>query len=387
MSSSGEALARETTREEFAASDVAVVEERIYVASQWQLVWWRFRKHKLAMVSTIVLVIYYVFALFCNFLAPYDPNRFDPKYTFVPPQGIHFADENGFHLRPFVYGVKQQIDEKTFERTYVLDKTKKYPIYFLVHGDPYKFWGLLEIDFHLLGLEGGRGGMFPLGTDRMGRDMLSRIIHGARISLSIGLVGVFVSMMIGILIGGISGYYGGVVDTVIQRVIEFLRCLPTIPLWLTLSAALPANWPPTRIYFGITIILSVIGWTWIARVVRGRFLSLREEDFVMAARLSGSSEMRIIIRHMVPSFLSYLIASITLSIPGMILGETSLSFLGVGLRPPVVSWGVILKEAQNLRTVVMSPWLLLPGVFVVLVVLAFNFVGDGLRDAADPYAR
>ena len=268
-----------------------------------------------------------------------------------------------------------------------IDKTQSYPIYFFVHGDPYKFWGLLETDVHLFGVGDGDGVFFMLGSDRMGRDMLSRIVYGARISLSMGLMGVLMSFVLGIIIGGASGYFGGTVDLIVQRVIEFLRSIPTIPLWMTLAAAMPQDWPPARVYFGITIILSLVSWTSLARVVRGKFISLRNEDFVLAARLSGSSEFRIITRHLVPSFMSYLIARLTMAVPSMILAETSLSFLGLGLRPPVISWGVLLQEAQNLHSVALAPWLLLPGVLVVITVLCLNFVGDGLRDAADPYAR
>jgi peptide/nickel transport system permease protein len=366
---------------------VATQEERIFVATQWQLMWWRFRKHKLAIAGAVVIFSFYLVALFVEFLAPHDPNKFDSKWTFFPPQKIHFRDETRFYLRPFVYGVKFDLDPETFESVYKDIPSEKYPIHFLVHGDPYRMWGLFDADLHLIGTEDDKVPLFLLGTDRMGRDMLSRIIYGTRISLSVGLAGVFLNMVLGILIGGISGYYGGTLDLAVQRVIEFLRSMPSIPLWLALSAALPPAWPALRIYFFITLILSLIGWTGLAQVVRGRFLSLKNEDFVMAAQLCGSSELRIVIFHMVPSFLSHLIASLTLAVPGMILGETTLSFLGVGLRPPVVSWGVALKEAQSLRNVALAPWLLLPGVFVVLAVLSFNFVGDGLRDAADPYAR
>jgi peptide/nickel transport system permease protein len=292
--------------------------------------------------------------------------------------------KDGFHLRPFVYGYTQSVNKLTLTREYVPDPSKVYPLFLFVHGAPYKFWGMWQTDIHLFGVKEGH--VFLLGTDRLGRDMFSRIIYGTRISSSIGLFGVCVSFILGILIGGIAGYYGGAADTVIQRGIEFLMSMPQVPLWLALSAALPPTWPPLWVYFGITIILSLIGWTGLARVVRSKFLSLREEDFVMAARLAGAREIRIIVRHMVPSFLSYIIASITLSIPGMILGETALSFLGLGLRPPIISWGVLLKEAQNVRTVAFAPWILLPGTLVVLTVLAFNFLGDGLRDAADPYA-
>jgi peptide/nickel transport system permease protein len=349
--------------------------------------WWKFRRHKLAIVGGIVLLILYFVAIFCQVLAPYDPHRYDVQYAFAPPQLFRFIDENGLRLRPYVYGLKSTRDPETLRLIFELDKTQKLPIYFFVHGDPYKFWGLIESDLHLFGLESNDQTVFVLGADRLGRDALSRLLIGTRISTTLGLVGVAISFFMGILIGGISGFYGGLIDTIIQRVIEFIRSMPTIPLWLALSAAVPKEWTPVQVYFAITVLLSLIGWTWMARVVRGRFLALREEDFVMAARLSGSSEMRIILRHMVPSFMSYIIASITLSIPNMILSETSLSFLGLGIRPPAISWGVLLQEAQNLRSVALAPWLLLPGVAVVIAVLAFNFLGDGVRDAADPYAR
>jgi len=367
--------------------DQAVEEERIYVASQWQLMWWRFRKHKLALVSGVAIILFYVIALFCEFLAPYEPHERDIKYVHAPPQRIHFIGDDGFHLRPFVYGLEGERDSETLRMVFEVDKTRRYPIHFLVRGDPYKLWGTFETDVHLFGLKDDEGALFLLGADRLGRDVLSRIFYGTRISLSIGLVGVFLSFLLGILIGGFSGYMGGAVDIMVQRVIEFLQSIPSIPLWMALTAALPQDWPPTKVYFAITGILSFIGWTTLARVVRGKFISLREEDFVLAARLVGSSELRIITRHLVPSFLSYLIARLTVSIPWMILGETSLSFLGLGLRPPAISWGVLLQEAQNLRSVALAPWLLMPGAFVVVAVLSLNFLGDGLRDAADPYAR
>ncbi len=362
-------------------------EDKAFVASQWQLMWWKFRRHKLAIVGGIVLLMFYFVAIFCQFLAPYDPHRYAVQYAFAPPQLLRFIDEDGLRLRPYVYGLKGTRDPETLRLIFELDKTQKLPIYFWVHGDPYKFWGVIRTDLHLFGLESNDQAVFVLGADRLGRDALSRLLIGTRISTTLGLVGVMISFFMGILIGGISGYYGGLMDTIIQRVIEFIRSMPTIPLWLALSAAVPKEWTPIQVYFAITVLLSLIGWTWMARVVRGRFLALREEDFVMAARLSGSSELRIILRHMVPSFMSYIIASITLSIPNMILSETSLSFLGLGIRPPAISWGVLLQEAQNLRSVALAPWLLMPGVAVVLSVLAFNFLGDGVRDAADPYAR
>ncbi len=359
--------------------------EDIYMASQWQLMWWRFRKHRMAILSIGVLVILYLIAAFCEFVATHDPNTFYQDFTYAPPRQIRFVDEDGFHLRPFVYGYTKERDLETFALTFVPDETVKYPIRFLVRGTPYKLWGIFPSDLHLFGIEADEP-LYLLGADRMGRDLFSRIVYGARISLSIGLVGVFLSMILGILIGGISGYYGGTVDIIVQRMIELLIAIPTIPLWMGLSAALPPDWSPVKTYFGITVILSVIGWSGLARVVRGKFISLREEDFVMAAQLMNATDMRIIWRHLVPSFLSHLIASLTLAVPGMILAETSLSFLGIGMRPPAISWGVLLQEAQNFRSVANAPWLLIPGLFVVLAVLAFNFVGDGLRDAADPYA-
>ncbi len=359
-------------------------EERFYIASQWQLMWRKFKKHKLAILGSIILAIFYILAIFCEFFSPYDIYKRNAKYVYCPPQRIHFFDKEGFNFRPFVYGFKRTLDMKTFSRIYVEDKTKKYPIYFFVHGDKYKFWNLFKADVHLFGTK-EPGVIFLFGTDKLGRDLFSRNLYAARISLSIGLVGVTLSFILGSILGGISGYYGGTADMIIQRVIEFLLSIPTIPLWMALSAALPSDWSPIKIYFGIIIIFSIVGWCGLARVVRGKFLELREEDFIMAAKISGVNDRQVITKHLLPSFLSYLVVSLTLAIPGMILGETALSFLGLGLRPPVVSWGVLLKVAQNVRTVTLHLWLLIPGLFVIITVLAFNFLGDGLRDAADPY--
>lgn len=356
-----------------------------YFASQSQLVWRKFKSHRLALFGVGVLVIIYLGAIFAEFVAPYDPHIFDSRYVTAPPQIPHFMGEDGFSLRPFVYGYQGKRDPETFRMRYEIDPSQRLPIRFFVRGDSYKFWGLWETDWHLFGTDEGR--IFLFGTDTLGRDVFSRIIYGSRISTSIGLVGVFLSFVLGITLGGISGYYGGIIDNIIQRTIELLRSIPDIPLWMGLAAALPSDWPVIRVYFGITVILSLMGWSGLAREVRGKFFSLREEDFVMSARLVGCSEWRIIAVHMVPSFMSHIIASITLGIPGMILSETSLSFLGLGLRAPAISWGVLLQQAQNLRTVALAPWLFLPGAFVVITVLAFNFVGDGLRDAADPYGR
>ena len=351
---------------------------------------WRFLKHKLAVVSMWIIAVLYFIGIFVEFLAPVDPERTAETYKYLPPQPISFVDSTGtFRWWPGVYGLTGTRDPVTLRVSYVVDKSRWYPFQFFTTGYRYKLWGVIPSNLHLFGL-GPRfqdQPLYLLGSDRLGRDMLSRIIQGARVSLSIGLISVAVSLLLGIVLGGISGFYGGGIDNAIQRVIEFIRALPQIPLWMALGAALPNGWSPLRIFFAITLVLSLIEWTGLARVVRGRFLSLREEDFVMAARFSGASESRIIFRHMVPSFLSHIIASLSLSIPRIILFETALSFLGLGLRPPIISWGVLLQEAQNVQTVALSPWLLLPGLAVVLAVLAFNFLGDGLRDAADPYGR
>jgi len=360
--------------------------DQIYVASQWQLMWWKFRKHRMALVSVGLLLILYTIGIFCEFVAVQDPNYHDARFAFAPPQRLYLLAKDPLRWEPHVYGYQTHRDPDTLAMVHAIDETKSYPVRFFGLGEPYELWGLFPASRHLFSIESDDGTRLTLlGTDRLGRDMFSRLMYGTRISMSIGLVGVTISLALGIVIGGVSGYYGGIMDTAIQRVIEFIRSMPTIPLWMALSAAMPRDWSPLTVYFGITVILSLISWTGLARVVRGRFLSLREEDFVMAAQLNGCGELRIILRHMVPSFLSYIIASITLSIPGMILSETSLSFLGLGLRPPVVSWGVLLHEAQNVRSVALAPWLLVPAVTVIVSVLAYNFMGDGLRDAADPY--
>lgn len=375
-----------------AGSDILALneEEKIAVATPRQLMWWKFRKHRMAMISVGVLIVFYIVAIFADFFSPYDPLAYDADYKFVQPMAITFINADGnFTLRPGVHGLISDRNPETLRISYEVDKSTWYPIHFFVKGKSYKLLSLVETDVHLFGLgdEAGDLKFFALGSDRLGRDMFSRIVYGARISLSIGLVAVFLSLTLGIVLGGVSGYYGGWIDNVIQRIIEFIRSIPTLPLWMALSAALPSDWSQERRYFGITIILSIIGWTGLARQVRGRFLALRTEDFVLSARLCGASDLRIILRHMVPSFTSHIIASLTLSIPGIILAETGLSFLGLGLRQPVISWGVLLQEAQNIRTVALASWLLLPGAAVVIAVLAFNFLGDGLRDAADPFNR
>jgi peptide/nickel transport system permease protein len=360
-------------------------EQRIAVATQWQLMWWRFRKHKLAVGGTLVLVAFYVVALFADFFAYCDPQESDAQRSLIAPQSIHWFDDGRFS--PHVFGLKGTRDPVTFKRVYVPDPERKVPVRLFAKGEPYEFLGFIPMERRLFGVEGAKAGetLFLMGTDTQGRDLWSRLMHATRTSMTIGLVSVALSLVLGVVLGGISGYFGGAIDNVIQRVIEILRSIPTIPLWMGLAAALPSDWSVVQMYFAITIIISLIGWTELARVVRGRFISLKEEDFVMAAELVGCSKSRIIFRHMVPSFVSHIIAATTLAIPAIIISETSLSFLGLGLRPPAISWGVLLQDAQNIQALVISPWLLIPALAVIVAVLAFNFMGDGIRDAADPY--
>ncbi len=358
-------------------------DERLFRASSMTLIWRKFRRNRLAVASLFVLMLFYAMVPVVEVIAPYGQSERHGDFLYAPPQPVRLFHDGAF-VGPFVYPYSFTFNRETFTRDYVVDRTAPQRLRFLCEGSPYLFWGMWEARLRLVCPPEG-GTFFLLGTDRLGRDLLSRIVYGARISLTVGLVGIAVSFALGLFFGGVAGYLGGWVDSAIQRVIEILRSLPELPLWLALSAALPANWSPVAVFFGITIILGLLDWPGLARAVRSKLLALREEDFVKAAELMGASRTRIIARHLIPNFMSHLIASATLSIPAMILGETALSFLGLGLRPPVTSWGVLLNEAQNLAAVNIQPWLLWPIVPVVLVVLAFNFVGDGLRDAADPY--
>lgn len=359
-------------------------QEKVFLASQKKLMWWKFRRHRVAVWCGAFLAFIYLSILVSECLAPYGLETRDSKFIYAPPQRLHLFHEGSF-VGPFVYGYKQTLDMKTLKRIYEDDRSKVHAIRYFCRGDKYRFWGMFEADWHLFCPAEG-GSLYLLGADRLGRDVLSRMVYGARISLTIGLIGVFISFLLGIVIGGLAGYHGGWVDLVVQRIIEVVQSLPTIPLWLALAAIMPVTWSPILVYFGITVILGLLEWTALARAVRSKLLSLREEDYVLAARLLGASPTRIIARHLVPGFMSHLIASATITIPTMILGETALSFLGLGLRSPVVSWGVLLNEAQNINVVALYPWLMWPVVPVILVILAFNFFGDGLRDAADPYA-
>jgi peptide/nickel transport system permease protein len=355
-------------------------------AGQWRLTWRRFRRHRLAVACGVVVLLFYIVVLFAEFFATTDPNRPSAMVSLIPPQQVHLFDNGRF--RPFVYKVERKRDAM-FQLVYTPNMAVKIPVVLFARGFPYKLLGIVPAERHLVGVQGADAGqtLFLLGTDVQGRDLWSRIMYATRVSLTVGLLGVTISLTLGVLLGGISGLYGGAIDELIQRVIEIVRSVPTIPLWMGFSAAVPRDWTVTQVYFAITIIISLVSWTELARVVRGRFLALREEDFITSAELDGCGRLRVIFRHMVPSFLSHIIAVTTLTLPVMVLSETSLSFLGLGLRPPAISWGVLLQAAQNVEAVATTPWLLLPAVPVIVAVLAFNFLGDGLRDAADPYGK
>ncbi len=380
---STEATTGASSRVETRAAEITA-EERYFLASQWQLMWRKFKRHRLAVFSTTLLALLYFFAVTYEFWVPYGRLTKHEDFLSAPPSRLHFFDHEGRFHGPFVYRLEGEIDFKTFTRVYTEDPSQIFRILFFQKGEPYRFWGLFSLDIHFFVPEEG-GVVFLWGTDSLGRDLFSRTWAGARVSLSVGLVGVLISFILGCLLGGISGYFGGTTDLLIQRVIEFVIIVPTIPLWMALSAAVPPGWSPVKIYFSITIILSIIGWAGLARVVRGKLLELRESDFVIAAKVAGSTDMQIIVEHLLPGFMSYLIVHLTLAIPNMILGETALSFLGLGIRAPAVSWGTLLKDAQNVRSVAVQPWMLIPGLLVIVTVILFNFIGDGLRDAADPY--
>ena len=359
---------------------------KFYTATQFQLVWWRFRRHKLAMIGSVVLGIFVIIVLFAELLAPYGTQTRNADYALGRPQLPRFIDAEGkFHLRPFVYGVKTVRDPETLRRVFQQDTSIVRPLRLFAKGETYTLLGQIKTDRHLVGVDEGFVHFF--GTDELGRDIFSRSMYATRTSMTIGVVGLVIAFVLGLAFGGISGYFGGWPDLLIQRLIEIIRSVPTLPLWMTLSAALPKQWTALKIYFAITVILGLIGWTHLARRVRGALLALREEDFVMAARIAGSSETRIIGRHLLPAFMSYIIVDLSVSFPYMIVGETALSFIGLGLRAPVVSWGVLLQAAQNIRTIEQTPWQFIPAIFVVIAILSFNFVGDGLRDAADPYGK
>jgi peptide/nickel transport system permease protein len=364
--------------------------------SQWQLIQLRFKRHKLATFSLRLLVCLYVVAIGAPFFAPYNLDHRDLDYAYCPPQLPRWSWADGWHT----HALTQKLDPVSLKNHYVADPTQRIPLGWFVAGESYAIAGglrgtvrLFGVDYERaarLGLSGQPDGAQPVfhlaGADRYGRDVYSRLVYGSRISLSIGLISIFAAFLLGISIGGVSGYIGGKVDIFIQRCIEVLNSFPHIPLWLAIGAVLPQNWTSLQVYFAITVLLSLLNWTGLARVVRGKILALREEDYAVAARLMGASHSRVLFRHLVPGFTSHIIVTLTLSVPGMILGETALSFLGLGLRPPIVSWGVMLQETLNLQVVANYPWMLLPVITIIITVLSFNFLGDGLRDAADPYA-
>jgi len=360
-------------------------EEKLKYASQFQLIWHRFKKHKLALMALCVLTIFYLCAIFAEFVAPYGLIERNREYQHAPPTRVRMISEENGLRSPFIYGYEVKLDQETFQYEFHLDKSEEHSIGFFKETDPHELFGMITINRTLFGVEDSP--VFLFGTDRLGRDIFSRVIYGSRVSLFIGLGGVFVSFVIGTVLGGIAGYLGGWLDELIMRLVDFLMSIPTLPLWIGLSAALPAHWGVIETYFAITLILALMGWTGLARVVRGKLISLREEEFALAAKAAGASERRIITKHLLPAFISYLVVHLTLAIPNMILGETALSFLGLGIQAPAVSWGSLLQAAQEITVLAYNPWLLFPALFVIVTILMYNFVGDGIRDAADPYSN
>ena len=359
-----------------------------YDESQWLMMLRRFKKHKLAYWMFFILTFMYIVCLCSNFIAPYKPSKINSDYVNVPPQVLKFGFVDGYTLpRAYVNPYRSIRNPLTLQKEYVVDKSQRTAIEFFVEGRPWHFMGIIPCNTHLFGTADPSQTCFLLGTDSLGQDIFSRILYGGKISLLIGLCGVGLSFILGITLGGLSGYYGGLFDIVVQRISELLQSIPSIPIWLALSTMIPKHWSSLEVYFAMSLILACIGWTGVCRDVRGKLLSLREEDYAKAAMLCGASEFRIVFVHLVPNFISHIITLITLSVPGMILAETMLSFLNLGIRPPMVSWGVLLQEANSVDVVANQPWLLLPGMAVVITVLAYNFVGEGLRDAADPYAN
>ena len=365
---------------------IAEAGETFYTASARQLMWWKFRKHRAALVAIVVLLLLYLCAIFADLLAPYATNERFGSWEYAPTARIHYRDESGQWIGPHVYKLNREVNPETFRVGFIEDTSERYKLRFFIPAKPHTVLGLTTVSWRLFGTEEGQP-VFLFGSDNLGRDVFSRTLYGSRVSMFIGFGGVILTFVLGVSLGGIAGYLGGVVDEVIMRLVDFMVATPTIPLWMGLAAAIPRDWPVIRTYFAITIILSVLGWGGLARAVRGKLLSLREEDYIMAARVYGASPARLIGRYMLPNFMSYLLVNITLAVPYTILGETSLSFLGLGIQPPAVSWGTLLRDAQQLTVVAQRPWQLIPGIFVVLTVLMYNFIGDGLRDAADPYSR
>ncbi|WMS40811.1 ABC transporter permease [Acuticoccus sp. MNP-M23] len=359
---------------------------RYYSASQWTLVWWRFRKHRAAMAGAFILLTMLLLGMFASVIAPYGPTTRDTQYLDGPPQMPLFCDENGCSVRPFIHGVKTERDPVTLRAIAVPDPETRLYVRFLVEGEPVKVLGLFPTRTHLFGID-APGSLHLFGTDSIGRDVFSRILYATWTSLSIGIMGVMISFVLALIIGGVAGYFGGAIDMVIQRITEVIRVIPIIPLYMGLAAAMPKEWSSTQVYFAMTLILGLFGWPTLARRIRSQLLSIRDEDYVVAARLAGARSRVIIARHMLPSFTSFIIVDLVISFPYMILSETALSFVGLGLRPPEVSWGVLLQQAQSVRVLEQTPWLFIPAVFVVVAVLAFTVIGDGMRDAADPYSE